>query len=110
MTAGSTGGGQESADMREVRASLNRAVRRLNVLELILLGAAAIVALAGGWLAALLGAKAFGLPFRITWITASLAFFIIPALLALGIERWKRAGARKTGEAADDGTPGGGGA
>lgn len=93
--------------MREVRASLNRAVRRLNVLELILLGAAVIVALAGGWLAALLGARAFGLPYRTTWIASSLAFFIIPALLALGIERLRRAGARKTAEATDDGTPGG---
>lgn len=110
MTAGPTGGRRESADMREVRAGLDRAVRRLNVLELILLGAAVIVALAGGWLAALLGARAFGLPFRTTWITASLAFFIIPALLALGIERFKRAGARRTAEASDDGTPGGDGA
>lgn len=98
MTGGPSAGQPEPADVQEVRATLNRAVRRLNVLELILLGAAVIAALGGGWLAALLGVKAFGLPFRATWITASFAFFIIPAGLALGIERSKRRAARKTGE------------
>ena len=102
MTTGRSGGQPESADALEARATLNRAMRRLNVLELILLGAAVIAALGGGWLAALLGARAFDLPFRATWITASLAFFIIPALLALGIERLKRRAARKNGDGTDD--------
>ena len=102
MTVEPSGGQPESADMREVRATLNRAMRRLNVLELILLGAAVIAALGGGWLAALLGARAFDLPFRGTWITASLAFFVIPALLALGIERFKRSAAEKKDDTIDD--------
>lgn len=102
MTDGSSGGQPEAADVQEVRAALNRAVRRLNILELILLVAAVIAALGGGWLAALLGAKAFGLPFRATWITASFAFFIIPAVLALGLERSKRRAARNTGDGTGD--------
>lgn len=105
VTPGPAAGRRESADVREVRAGLNRAARRLSVLELILLGATVIAALAGGWLAALLGAGAFGLPFRTTWMTASFALFIVPALLALGIGRFKRAGARKTAEAAGDRAP-----
>lgn len=102
MTPGPSGSQPESADVREIRANLNRAVRRLNVLELILLGAAVFAALGGGWLAALLGAKAFGMPFRATWITASFAFFIIPAAIALGLERSKRrAAARARGGTGD---------
>lgn len=97
MTAGLPGGRPESADVREVRANLNRAMRRLNVLELVLLGAAAVAAVGGGWLAALLGAKAFDLPFRATWMTASLALFIIPAAIALGVERLRRRTAGKAG-------------
>lgn len=97
MTAEPSGGQPEPADVQEVRATLNRAMRRLNVLELILLGAAVIAALGGGWLAALLAAKAFGWPFRATWITASFAFFIMPAGLALGIERSKRRAASRAG-------------
>jgi len=81
-------------------------MRRLNVLELVLLGAAAVAALGGGWLAALLGAKAFDLPFRATWMTASLALFIIPAVVALGIERLRRRTAGKTGETPDGSSPG----
>lgn len=102
MTPGSSAGRPESADVREVRATLNRALRRLGILELILLGAAAIAALGGGWLAALLAAKAFELPFRATWIASSLAFFVIPALLALGIERFGRGAAKRKDRATGD--------
>lgn len=109
MTAGPSGNPPESADVREVRATLKRAVRRLNVLELILLGAAVIAALAGGWLAALLGTRAFDMPFRATWVTASITFFIVPALLALGIERFKRSAARRAGDTTDDHASGGDG-
>ena len=109
MTAGLRGGPPESADLREVRANLNRAVRRLNILELILLGAAAVVALGGGWLAALLGARAFDLPFRATWMAASLSLFIVPAVIALGMERLRRRTAGKSGETPDGRSPGDGG-
>ena len=109
MTAGPSGGQPESADVQEVRATLNRAMRRLNILELILLGAALVAALGGGWLAALLGAKAFDLPFRATWVAASLTFFVVPALLALGIERFKRRAKGRTDDTQDDPSPGGDG-
>ena len=80
----------DPADVQAVRAALNRAARRLNALELIILCAAAIAALAGGWLAALLAGKAFGFPFRLTWVGASLALFGIPALVAFLIEKHRQ--------------------
>ena len=81
----------EPADVQAVRAALNRATRRLNVLELIVLSAAAIAALAGGWLAALLAVRAFGFPFRMTWLGASLTLFLIPALVAFLVHRRRQA-------------------
>ena len=74
-------------ETRVARAVMNRAIRRLNLLETILLGAAAIAALAGGWLAALLARSAFGFPFRTTWLVSSLLLFVIPGALAWTMEK-----------------------
>lgn len=93
----------EAADVQAVRAALNRAARRLNILELIILSAAAIAALAGGWLAALLASRAFGFSFRMTWVLASLALFVIPALAAILVERRRKAiHARAAGDKTDE--------
>ena len=81
----------DPADVQAVRAALKRATRRLNVLELIILCAAAIAALAGGWLAAFLAARAFDLAFGTTWVVASLALFLIPALAAFLVDRRRKA-------------------
>ncbi len=83
-------------------------MRRLNVLEYILLAAAAIAAVAGGWLAALLGRSAFGLPFRATWVVASLAFFLIPGIAAWLAERRSANTIRDAAEdpSDEDGQPG----
>ena len=77
-------------DARAARKVMNRAIRRLNVLEWLLLGAAAIASLAGGWLAAVLGRSALGLPFRGTWMTASVLLFLIPGTIAWMAERRSR--------------------
>ena len=77
----------DAADVEAVRAVLNRAARRLNILEFIILGAAIIASVAGGWLAALLAGRAFGFPFRATWVGASLALFLIPALVAFLVHK-----------------------
>lgn len=80
----------DPADVQAMRAALKRATRRINMLELIILSAAAIAALAAGWLAALLGERAFDLSFRRTWLIASLALFLLPALVALLMEKRRR--------------------
>ena len=95
----------DPADVLAVRAALNRAARRLNVLELIILAAAAIAALAGGWLAALLAGKAFGFPFRITWAGASLALFGIPALVAFLVEKRRQGTQAKAARDKNDQSP-----
>lgn len=81
----------DPADVQAVRAALKRASRRLNVLELIILSAAAIAAITGGWLAALLAGRAFDLPFRTTWLVSSLTLFVIPAVAALLVNRRREA-------------------
>ncbi len=95
----------DPADVQAVRATLQRAARRLNILELIVLGAAVIASAAGGWVAALLAGRAFGLPFRATWVGASLALFVVPAAVAFLMDRRRRK--TRTGAVRDktDGSP-----
>jgi len=63
---------------REAREIAERAIRRLNILEYLILGAAALLALLGGALVAWVLMSAAGFPFRITWAVSSLLLFIIP--------------------------------
>lgn len=64
------------------RKELNRAIWRLGVLEWVILIAAALFALAGGWLTALL-LEGWGLPFRLTWTIASVLLFGAPGVKVL---------------------------
>lgn len=95
----------DPADVEAVRAALKRAARRLNILELIILGAAIIASVAGGWLAALLAGKAFGFPFRATWVGASLALFAIPASVAFLVEKRRQRIQAKTARDKTDQSP-----
>ena len=90
MTRRSPARKPSAEDTRAARKVMTRAIRRLNVLEWILLGAAAIASLVGGWLAALLARTALGLPFRTTWMIASLLLFLIPGAMAWVAERRSR--------------------
>lgn len=65
---------------REIAA---RAARRLDYLEWVILGAAILAAVGGGALVALLLSDLTGLPYRSTWIVASLLLFGVPGTLAL---------------------------
>lgn len=68
------------------REDLNRAIRRLGILEWVILGAAALFALVGGWVIALL-LEDWGLPFRLTWTIASTLLFGVPGVKVLLAER-----------------------
>ncbi|MDE2982723.1 MAG: hypothetical protein OXU74_16150 [Gemmatimonadota bacterium] len=96
-------------DMRVVRQVMSRAIRRLNLLEAILLGAAAVAAVAGGWLAAYLGRGAFGWPFGTTWLAAAILLFGVPGVLAWTMDRRQRSGGHKQGKTGDDSAGSGGG-
>ena len=66
------------------------AVRRLNVMEFVLLGMAGVLALLGGALAAFALQGALGFPFRTAWAVSSLLFFVVPGVVVLMRERRAR--------------------
>ena len=63
---------------RGVRRDMARAVRRLSILEYLILAAAAGMALGGGALVALLLNELTGVPFRASWFISSLLLFSVP--------------------------------
>lgn len=69
---------------KALRKVADRAIRRLGIIEVLILAGAALAALAGGALAAFLAASEIGWPFRPTWAAASLLFFVVPGLVAWG--------------------------
>jgi uncharacterized membrane protein len=69
--------------MRRTRVVASRAVRRLDVIEWVLLVGAVVVALGGGALVASLLATPTGVPFRTLWVAASLVLLVVPGGLAL---------------------------
>ena len=78
----SSPGGVADPHIAAVRKVADRAIRRLGILEVLILAGAALAALVGGALAAFLAASGFGWPFRPTWFVASLLFFVVPGLVA----------------------------
>lgn len=71
---------QESEATRLVAA---RAVRRLDLLEWVILVGAALMAATGGFFVGLLASAALGWPFRPTWVVASLVLFGVPGAIAV---------------------------
>lgn len=82
----------------ETRRAMERAIRRLNVVEYVLLGGAALMALLGGAAVAWILGMAAGAPFHVSWLVASLLLFVIPGVIVLGREaRAGRPGAPTSG-------------
>lgn len=85
-------------DNREQEAELarqvmDRAVRRLNILEYLILLLALVLALVGGALVAWILNTLLGAPFRISWALGSLLLFMVPGGLVYLRERAQK---RKT--------------
>jgi uncharacterized membrane protein len=73
-------------DVPETRNEvMERAIRRLGVLEHLFIGLAAVAALVAGALVAWLLGQAFGLPFRPTWAASALLLFVLPG----GVSYWR---------------------
>ncbi len=71
---------------RESRSEvMDRAIRRLGILEHLFIGMAAVAALVAGAMVAWLLGQAFELPFRPTWAVSALLLFILPG----GISLWR---------------------
>lgn len=76
-------GGTDEEAARITREITERAIRRLDVLEWVILAGAVVFAVIGGWVVAVLLGTAAGLPFTPVWIGASLLLFGVPGALAL---------------------------
>ena len=80
--AGSGGQRPDNADAEQkaeaAREAVNWVVRRLNVLEFLILFLASVLALLGGALVGWLLNSSLGLSFRWSWAVASLLLFILP--------------------------------
>jgi predicted lysophospholipase L1 biosynthesis ABC-type transport system permease subunit len=90
---------------RETRKDMERAIRRLNILEYVIMVAAVLVALAGGGLVAFLLSAGSELPFRPTWAVISLLLIAVPAAAVFGRERMRTAREKREKESRDSGAP-----
>ncbi len=87
------------------RREMNRAIRRLGILEWVMLALAAAAALAGGWLVAWL-VRDLGLPFQLTWTLAAILLFALPGFSVLAREhREERARHERRAERRNAGEP-----
>ena len=81
-----------------------RAIRRLDVLEWIILATTAVIAVGGGGLVALLVVGRSAPGFRGTWIVTSLLLLIVPgAVVLVRHRREERKREAKASEAEEDG-------
>lgn len=74
---------RDEEDARLTREITARAIKRLDVLEWVILAGAGGMAVLGGALVAWLLADPLGLAFRPTWLVASLVLFGVPGAIAL---------------------------
>ena len=72
------------------REEMERAIRRLSVLEYVIFGAAFLLALVAGGVAAYILSVGTGLPFRHTWAVISLILLIIPGFFVFGRDHLER--------------------
>lgn len=71
----------------ETRRMMATAIRRLNVLEYVILGVAMALALLAGGITAWMVETLTGAPFRVVWAVSSLLFFAVPGAVVLRRER-----------------------
>ena len=86
------------------REVMDRAIRRLNVLEYVILGAAALLALLGGAVVAWILSSELEVSFRLAWVVSSLLLFVVPGALVYAREKLSTTGTdaghstRRTGD------------
>ena len=94
-----TDAGMSRSDREAAQATrevAQRAIRRLDMLEWVMVLGGAVLAMLGGAVFAWLLAGMAGLTFRTTWIVASLVLFVLPGTIAIiMIRRDERAGAER---------------
>ena len=73
----------DQEDVRVIQEVAARAIRRLNVLEWMILGGAGLIAVLGGALASWLIAAQLKVSFRLTWIGLSMLLLAVPGLIVI---------------------------
>lgn len=68
----------DEKEARAFREVTSRAIRRLDLLEYLILLVALVLSLAGGALVAWIFHSWLGFPFRLTWLVGSLLLFVVP--------------------------------
>lgn len=97
-----SGASREDEEAARAAAEFTRrAIRRLDLLEWVIVMGALAIATVGGGAVAVLIAPPFGLDVRTTWIVTALLLFVVPG--AIGIARVKRG---EGGRGRDDDGPG----
>lgn len=86
--------GTDQEDVRVIQEVAARAIRRLNVLEWVILGGAGLIAVLGGALVSWLIATQLKVSFRLTWIGLSMLLLAVPGLIV--ILRSRRDGSTST--------------
>lgn len=81
------------------REEMERAIRRLNMLEYLILAAAFLLALAGGGVVAYVLSAGTTLPFRLMWAVLTLLLLVIPGALVFGRDHIQQ---RRRGRRSDD--------
>ena len=90
---------REAAEKAQVVTQ--RAIRRLDMLEWVIFGVGALLAMGGGAIFAAILTAAAGWDFRSTWIGASLLLFVVPGVVALAKIRKDERSGPGTGKGAE---------
>ncbi len=69
---------------RITQAVAKRAIRRLDILEWVMIAGAVLLSLLGGWVVAVVLEATLDLPLRPVWIGASLLLFGVPGAMTIG--------------------------
>lgn len=91
----------EADGVGEASRAARRAIRRLSVISGALLLAAALLAVAGGWIAAWLLTRVVDAPFRVAWAVLSVLFLAGPSLVVARAERKRGRRSRRDSESGE---------
>ncbi len=103
---GWSGGPPDDDPFKGTREEMEKAIRRLDALEWVILFFATGMALGGGALVAWILSVGTALPFRLTWAVLSVLLLVIPAFVVFGKEARERVRKRPPGKQDPPGDPG----
>jgi hypothetical protein len=85
----------ERNDFEGTRQEMDRAIRRLRILEVVIGLAAVGLAIGGGAVVAFVLSAGTEIPFRLTWGITAVLLLVVPTVIFIVKDRRERAGARR---------------